>query len=128
MRAREFINEDVPPASGKKLAPDQVASIKGAISIPGISINKSSGSSYMNYRFGIALAGAPEYPTLASGAISGDPLLSTYTDEELEMVNFAAQQVGAGKVTKLSDNRSRELDNVQKTSPVAKPKRNKYGV
>ena len=118
MRAHEFITEADTPAQPNDLAADQVAAIKGAISMPDISINKSNGSPYLQYRFGLALAGAPDYPTKAVGAMAGDPLLSTYTDAELEMINAAAKMVGAGQVKKVSDNRSRELDNVNKTSPV----------
>ena len=131
MRASEFINESASTDSKpdmSKAAKDHGASIKGAMSIPSISMNKSNGSSYLQYRFGIAMAGAPEFPTQAAGAFAGDPLLSSYTDEELEIVNFAAKQVGAGHVKRLSSNRSDELSNTNTTSPVAKPKKNKYGV
>jgi hypothetical protein len=119
MRAKEFINEGDVPANFKKLAGDQVAAIKGAVSLPTISQNKSNGSPYMQYRFGLAMAGAPEFPTQAAGAIAGDPLLSCYTDAELEIINYAAQQVGAGAVKRLSSNRSEELSNTGKVSPVA---------
>jgi hypothetical protein len=93
--------------------------MKGAISIPDISQNKANGSPYLQYRFGIAMAGAPDYPTKAAGAFAGDPLLSTYTDAELEIINAAAKMVGAGQVKRLSTNRSEELSNTNKVSPVA---------
>jgi hypothetical protein len=93
--------------------------MKGAISIPDISQNKSNGSPYLQYRFGIAMAGAPDYPTKVAGAFAGDPLLSTYTDAELEIINAAAKMVGAGQVKRLSTNRSEELSNTNKVSPVA---------
>jgi len=128
MKIYEIITESDTPADAKKMPNDQVSAFKGAISMPGISQNKSNGSSYLQYRFGLALAGAPEYPTQAAGAFAGDPLLSTYTDEELEMVNSAAKMVGAGPIKKLGNNRSTELDNTNTTSVVAKPKKNKYGV
>jgi hypothetical protein len=118
MRANEFIAEDVPGANPSDLQPDVVAAIKGAISMPAISMNKSNGSSYMQYRFGLAMAGAPDYPTKASGAFSGDPLLSTYTDAEIDIINAAAKMVGATPMKKLSSNRSEELSNTNKTSPV----------
>ena len=118
MKIREILHETDTPADPKKLAGDQVAALKGALSIPGISINKSNGSAYLNYRFGLAMAGAPDYPTKATGAISGDPLLSTYTDAEIEIINKAAEWVGAGKIVKLSDNRSTELNNTNKVSPM----------
>ena len=114
----EIILEDVPGANPSELEPDVVAAIKGAISMPAISMNKSNGSSYMQYRFGLAMAGAPDYPTKAAGAFSGDPLLSTYTDAEIDIINAAAKMVGATPMKKLSSNRSEELSNTNKTSPV----------
>jgi hypothetical protein len=120
MRAREFITEVTDhPADLSKSAPDHEMAIKGAVSIPGISMNKANGSSYLQYRFGIAMAGAPDYPTKAAGAMAGDPLLSTYTDVELEIINAAAKMVGAGAVKRLSKNRSEELSNTNTVSPVA---------
>jgi len=124
MRAKEFISEatygtaaDI-HANPKKLAKSQYSAIKGAISMPDISQNKQSGSPYMQWRFGIAMAGAPDYPTPPAGAFAGDPLLATYSDADLEIINAAAKFVGAGAVNKLTDNRSTEPDHVQKTSPV----------
>ena len=124
MRATEFISEakfgtaaDI-HANPKKLAKSHYSAIKGAISMPDISQNKQSGSPYMQWRFGIAMAGAPDYPTPPAGAFAGDPLLATYTDVDLEIINAAAKFVGAGAVNKLTDNRSTEADYVHKTSPV----------
>jgi len=119
MRAREFIVEGDTPANPKHMAADHVTAIKGAVSLPDISMNKSNGSPYLQYRFGLAMAGAPDYPTKAAGAFAGDPLLSTYTDVELEIINAAAKMVGAGPVKRVTDNRSTELDNTNTRSPVA---------
>ena len=96
--------------------------IKGAISMPDLSINKSSGSPYLAWRFGIAMAGAPDYPTPPAGPMAGDPLLSTYTDVELDIINSAAKAIGAGRVRKMSDNRSTEMSNTNKVSPVRQVK------
>lgn len=129
MKINEIVVEAVDHHADLKVIPrDQVDAIKGAITMPSISQNKSNGSSYTQYRFGIALAGAPDYPTKAAGAFAGDPLLATYTDEELEIVNAAAQSVGAGPVRRLSSNRSEELSNTNKQSPVPPKKKNRYGV
>ena len=124
MRAREFVAEarfgnaaDV-PANGKKLPKSQHSALKGAISMPDISSNKQGGSPYTQWRFGIAMAGAPDYPTPPAGAFAGDPLLATYSDADLAIINAAAKSVGAGRVNKLTDNRSTEADYVNKTSPV----------
>lgn len=112
MRANEFIAET---ADGD-FDPVYQAAIKNAVHFP--DQNSSTGSAYLNYRFGIALAGAPDYPTKAAGSISGDPLLSTYTDEELMIINSAAKMVGSKGMKRLSNNRSTELSNTNKTSPV----------
>lgn len=124
MRAREFVSEarfgaaeDV-PASAAKLPKSQVAALKGLISMPDISQTKQGGSPYTQWRFGIAMAGAPDYPTEPAGAFAGDPLLATYSDVDLVIINAAAKSVGAGRVNKLTDNRSTEADWVQKISPV----------
>jgi len=124
MRAREFVAEakfgsaaDV-PANSQKLPKSQHSALKGAISMPDISSNKQGGSPYTQWRFGIAMAGAPDYPTPPAGAFAGDPLLATYSDVDLEIINSAAKSVGAGRVNKLTDNRSTEADYVNKTSPV----------
>ena len=124
MRAREFVcetrygsAEDV-PANGRKLPKSHFSGMKGAISMPDISANKQGGSPYTQWRFGIAMAGAPDYPTPPAGAFAGDPLLATYSDVDLDIINAAAKSVGAGRVTKLTDNRSTEADYVNKTSPV----------
>lgn len=124
MRAREFVVEqrygaakDV-PANGKKLPKSQQSAIKGAISMPDISQTKQGGSPYTQWRFGIAMAGAPDYPTPPAGAFAGDPLLATYSDADLDIINAAAKSVGAGRISKITDNRSTEADYVNKTSPL----------
>ena len=124
MRAREFVSEakygsaaDVPAAS-HKLPQSQIAALKGAISMPDISMTKQGGSPYTQWRFGIAMAGAPDYPTEPAGAFAGDPLLATYSDADMKIINSAAKRVGAGRVNKITDNRSREHEAVNKTSPV----------
>jgi hypothetical protein len=79
---------------------------------------------------GIALAGAPDYPTKQSAEnwIGGDPLFAPYSDEENDMLDAAAKQVGGGKRQTWSNNRSLETADVNKVSTVAKIKKNKYGV
>ena len=124
MRAKEFVAEakygaaaDV-PADPKKMPKSHFSAIKGAISMPDISQNKQGGSPYTQWRFGIAMAGAPDYPTEPAGAFAGDPLLATYSDADLEIINSAAKMVGAGEVKKLTDNRSTEHEKVNKQSPI----------
>ena len=124
MRAREFVAEakfgsaaDV-PASASKLPKSHASAMKGAISMPDISQTKQGGSPYTQWRFGIAMAGAPDYPTEPAGAFAGDPLLAAYSDVDMQIINAAAKSVGAGEVKKLTDHRSTEADYVHKASPV----------
>ena len=124
MRAQEFITEerygsaaDV-PASAKRMPKSHRSAMKGVVSMPDISQNKQGGSPYTQWRFGIAMAGAPDYPTSPAGAFAGDPILSTYSDVDMDIINAAARTVGAGRVNKVTDNRSTEADWVNKTSPV----------
>ena len=124
MRAKEFINEakygsaaDVPADAGK-MPKSHRSVLKGMVSMPDISQNKQGGSPYTQWRFSIAMAGAPDYPTEPAGAFAGDPILATYSDADMDIINSAAKSVGAGRVTKLTDNRSTEADYVNTTSPV----------
>ena len=127
MKVSEIISE-ARHGGMKKIDLEKKAAMKNAMTLP--ALNQSTGSAYMNWRMGIALAGAPDYPTkmAADNWIGGDPLISTYTEEEYEMVRAAALTVGAGKIENWSGKRSQEIPNINKTSTVAKPKRNKYGI
>lgn len=128
--AKPAVAEAKQPGRGgmKKIDPTQKAAMKNAATLP--ALNMATGSQYMNYRMGIALAGAPDFPTKqeADNWIGGDPLISSYTEEEFNMVKAAAAQVGAGTIQNWSGDRSKEVADVNKTSPIAKPKKNKYGV
>ena len=123
MRAKDFINEAV-----KNMEPTYKASLKNASTFP--KMNQAHGSAYLGYRFGLALAGSPEFPTKAEAEnwIGGDPLLAPYSDAENDMINAAAAQVGGGARKTWSNNRSLETADVNKTSTVAKIKKNRYGV
>lgn len=112
----------------KPMDPTMKAAMKDASTIPGL--NQAHGSAYTGWRFGLALAGAPTFPTEmeADSWLGGDPLLEPYTDVEFDMIKKAAQQVGAGTIQNWSGNRSKEVADVNKTSTVAKIKRNKYGI
>jgi hypothetical protein len=125
---REGAGGKVGKGGTKPIDKEKKAAMKNATTIPGL--NMATGSMYMNYRMGIALAGAPTFPTKieADNWIGGDPLISSYTEEEFEMVKAAAKQVGAGKIQNWSGKRSEEVADVNKTSTVAKVKRNKYGI
>ena len=123
MKINEIIVEDSHKPDPKKLPHDHVAAIKGAMSSPALSMNKSDGSSYMQYRHGIALAcaGAGDTPSIdmdPDGAFSGDPLFASYADIEEEMIDNASKIVGAGKTNRLSPNKSSESEDTHKASPI----------
>ena len=123
MKIKDIIVEDSHRPDPKKLPHDHIAAIKGAKSNPALSMNKSDGSSYMQYRHGIALAcaGAGDTPSIempADGAFSGDPVFASYADIEEEMIDNAAKVVGAGVTNRLSPNKSEERKDTHKTSPV----------
>ena len=123
LKIRELISEG---NGTDKIANDAKLATKGLVTTP--AANNNAGDAYKSYRMGLALAGAPEYPTKAESEIGGDPLLSTYTDAEWDMVKYAAKQAKAGPLKRLSNKRSEEMPDVNKSSPVAKPKKNKYGI
>jgi hypothetical protein len=132
MRAHQFVKEGstgkVGKGGTKPIDTEKKAAMRNATTVPGL--NMSTGSAYKNYRMSIALAGAPDYPTkmAADNWIGGDPLISSYTKEEFDMVKAAAKLVGAGTIQNWSGDRSKETADTNKTSPVNKRKPNKYGI
>ena len=125
MKINEIINES---GGMKPIDQEKKSALQNAQTFP--ALNMSTGSAYMNYRMGLAMAGAPDYPTKmeADNWIGGDPLLTAYTDVEQKMVNAAAMAVGAGRGQKWSNKRSEEIPTINKQSIIAKKKKNKYGV
>lgn len=123
MKINEIITEAADHhADPTQLSGDQLSALKGAVSLPTISMNKSNGSAYEQYRFMIATGlvdgkGTGEYMP-AAGAMAGDPLLTCYTDEEFDMIKDAAKMLGVGPVNQLSNQKSVESGEIQKASPV----------
>jgi hypothetical protein len=133
MKIHEIINEDI-DADLTSIPKDQVNALKGPVSMPGISQNKSNGNAYQQYRFGLALGGVDgkgaglKMP--AAGAFAGDPLLLVYAKEEMDMINDAAKVADAGSPKRLASMASQEKNDVYKQSPIqprgpVKPKRSK---
>jgi hypothetical protein len=89
---------------------------------------------YTAYRLGMAVAaanGKDPLPTemKAKSWIGKKKSTHPYTKEEQEMLKQAYKAVGANyQDLNHGDMESKELDTVNTTSPVAKPKKNKYGV
>ena len=125
MRAREFITE----VSQAKLTKRQQRSTAG---LNTYSDGERWNSDYVAYRLGMAVAGTdgqiePELD--AKSWIGKSKSTHPYTQEEQEMLKKAYKAVGASyKDENKGDMRSLELDTTNTTSPVAKIKRNQYGV
>jgi hypothetical protein len=81
---------------------------------------------YPMYRFGIAMAGDAKTPS--QGPVKAVPTVWMRNDEEAEIVAKAERTVGVKGSVIVSNGPSEEMPNVDTASPVAKVKRNKYGV
>ena len=125
MRAREFITE----VSQSKLTKRQQRSTAG---LNTYSDAERWNSDYVSYRLGMAVAGTDGQiePEMDSKSwIGKSKSTHPYTQEEQEMLKRAYKAVGATyKDENKGDMRSLELDTTNTTSPVAKIKRNQYGV
>ena len=117
--SKKQLHEADIPANSKMLTKDQLAALKGMISLPDLSMNKSNGNFYQQMRFFLAMAGAPDYPTPPSGAMAGDPSVVPYSSADLEIIKSAINMVGGGKMLDVTDNKSREREDTYTTSPVA---------
>ena len=122
MKIHELIME---AGRGTALRKSQQQAISNLQTLPGLNMN--TGDAYKAYRFGVALAGAPEINVDETSPFAGNYTVKSYTEEEQEMVNFAAKQMGVSTVTKASKG-SLEPQGTNVKSPVATIKKNKYGV
>lgn len=125
MRAKEFITE----VSQSKITKRQVQSTKG---LNTYSDGERWNGDYVSYRLGMAVActdGTNDPEMDAKSWIGKSKSTHPYTPEEQEMLKKAYKAVGATyQDVNKGDMRSLELDTTNKVSPVAKIKKNKYGV
>jgi len=133
MRAYEFLKEDQDSASSasqgstnKKsgsIHDNHKASIKGMSTYPEIPSHY-----YDFYRFGVHMAGSPENQGMNKVSPYANQLVTlAYTDEDAEIINKSKKAMGFKQKT-LSSQDSKENNDTNKNSPVAKIKKNKYGV
>lgn len=125
MKIREIISE----AKSAKLTKRQSQSSKG---IHTFGDAEKANSDYVQFRVGMAAASTDgkTMPDIDPKSWIGKKKAAfPYTKEEADILKMAYKAAGAS-YTDLNhgDMESKELDTVQKNSPVAKPKRNKYGV
>jgi len=72
---------------------------------------------YLQYRFGLLLAGSPDIMNDPVGAVQGHLFTIGYTDADNEIIDAAAKQMGIKEKSRNSGP-SKEADHVNKTSPV----------
>ena len=128
MRYKEIISE----ADGGKISKREQQATAGLHTYDDGPNLGTFGSDYGQYRLMMALACSD-----GKNPINMDPLswiakqktAHPYTDIESEMLKQGYNIIGLNyKDLNKGDMKSKELDSTNKASPVAKPKRNKYGV
>jgi hypothetical protein len=113
MRAKEFITE-------RELPKRKSRTMSTAFEFP----TMPSSDAYQIYRFGVTMANHKEPPY---GPTEQHAVISAYTSGEEEIIH-AAERATGHKGRLVADRGSREPNSTESVSPVAKPKRNKYGV
>ena len=123
MRAKEFIPEG---KDRKELRKGLAQSMSNLTIYDQLDNNNNP---YLAYRFGIALAGSPHEDMDKRGAIGSDFVMADYTDADT-VIRKGAERVMGVRSTKSTGKGSQELDDsiINKVSPTATPKRNRYGV
>jgi hypothetical protein len=114
MRAKEFIIE-------RQLPQRRSDTLSTTFHFP----TMSSADAYKAYKFGVAMA--DHTMAYAEGPASNDAIIVAYTPEEEEIIQAGTRQTGhKGRI--LANKGSNEPGSTDTLSPVAKPKRNRYGV
>jgi hypothetical protein len=113
MRAKEFITE-------REMSDRKSRALNTTFEFP----TMPSSDGYQAYRFGVAMANHEEPPY---GPTSQHAVISAYTPEEEEIIH-AAERVTGHRGRLIADRGSREPKTTGTQSPLAKPKRNRYGV
>lgn len=129
MRAKEFL-----PESGKSHGTYVGLDKDVDAALPGVWVQRQLRNTdpYMQYRYGVAIAAAradaaghvefeQESPWAENLTIVG------FTPEDAEVVKMADKLMGV-TATRIADDASKEPTDTSSQSPVAKAKRNQYGV
>jgi len=130
MRAKEFIVEYRAKSSGSS----NPVSADADASLPGVFVQHQLRNTdpYMQYRYGVAVAAARADKAGHIDFEQESPWAENltqvmYAPEDEETIMLTSKMMGV-KPTRITDNASRETKSTETTSPVAKSKRNKYGV
>ena len=114
MRAKEFIVE-------RSFSKRESGPMSATYAFP----TMPSANAYAAYRFGLAMADHTiDYP---EGPTGNSAVIVAYTPEEEEIIKSGTRQT-AHKGKLVADHGSHEPKSTETQSPVAKPKRNRYGV
>lgn len=114
MRAKEFIVE-------RKLPSRKGGPMKATYMFP----EMPSSDPYQAYRFGMAMANHEE--KFAEGPVAQKAVIVAYTPEEEQIIKIASKKTGH-KGRLVADKESHEPDSTGIQSPVARAKKNRYGV
>lgn len=123
------INEIISEAKEGKLTKRQQQATRGVHTFGDA---EKANSDYVQFRVGMAAAATDgkTMPDIDAKSWIGKRKASfPYTKEEADILKMAYKAAGADyKDLNHGNMNSEELDTVNKTSPVSKPRRNKYGV
>lgn len=109
MRAKEFVIE-------RKESLDPVP--KKAIPNVHQYSDLDNSSPYHSYRFGVALAGMPDYPAALEGPFQQKLITIGYTDADEEIIKATGKHLGFQGVV-ITSKTSKELPDTNTVSPVA---------
>ena len=128
MRAREFINEAKTKGTAARVSKENDAALPGAF----VQRDLRNTDPYMQYRYSMAVAAArAEREGLVDfsqeSAWAENLTQVMYAPEDEETIALASKMMGVTP-SRITDNASHESKQTNSQSPVAQPKRNKYGV
>jgi hypothetical protein len=115
MRASEFINET------REFSDKKSSTLSTAFNYPSM----PGASPYLAYRFGMAMAN--HEIKHSEGPAGQGAVIVAYTSEDEHIIK-SAEKITGHQGNLLADRGSNEPKKTNAASPVAKPKRNKYGV
>ena len=119
------INEVI--AEGKQRRPMRKMHAQALSNLTQYDALDNNANPYLAYRFGVAMAGSPDVDMDQRGPIGSNFNTIDYTDADAE-IRRGAERIMGVKPSRSTGRGSKELPSVTTTSPVARIKKNKYGV
>lgn len=121
MKVNEIVTEGKTPTPDKNVE----AALPNAKDWEDLNQNNNG---YLQYRFGIAMAGAPDPQYMSKTATHQNLVTIGYTAADDEILDAAARALGVKAARRLTSKKSEEPPEINQTSVVAARKKNKYGV